>query len=180
MKTTATALLAVLWTTFAAANSYADTTKFDAAMQGLLGPYLSIHKALAADNGKGVGKAAKQIAKLAGKLNAKSVSGKHATHYATLPKKIKETATKLVAAKDLAAQREAFKLLSRPFAMWASMSNPAGISVVFCSMAKGSWLQNEKKIANPYYGKKMLRCGEVVGGAAKGHADGHMHKGHSR
>ena len=44
-------------------------------------------------------------------------------------------------------------------AMWATMSKPAGVNVVFCSMAKASWLQTDKKIRNPYYGKKMLTCG---------------------
>jgi len=31
-------------------------------------------------------------------------------------------------------------------------------------MAKGSWLQSGKEIKNPYYGKSMLACGEIVGG----------------
>jgi hypothetical protein len=28
-------------------------------------------------------------------------------------------------------------------------------------MADGSWLSDEKQIANPYYGKSMLSCGSV-------------------
>jgi hypothetical protein len=28
-------------------------------------------------------------------------------------------------------------------------------------MAKASWLQRDKQISNPYYGSKMLRCGEL-------------------
>ena len=46
-------------------------------------------------------------------------------------------------------QREAFKELSRPLAMWATMSKPAGLNVVFCSMAKGSWLQRDKTDRQP-------------------------------
>ncbi len=76
--------------------------------------------------------------------------------------------------KAIDKQRAAFKELSRPLAMWVTMSKPAGINVVFCSMAKGSWLQTDKQIANPYYGAKMLRCGEVVAGKHKGAAGGHM------
>ena len=44
------------------------------------------------------------------------------------------------------------------------MAKPKGVYVVFCSMAKGSWLQTGKEIRNPYDGKKMLTCGEIVGG----------------
>lgn len=156
----------------------AGTAKFDAAMQPLLAPYYQIHKALAGDTGKGVAKAAKKIGKLAGKIDPKTVTGKHAAHDKALPGKIKAAATKLSKAKGLAAQREAFKKLSQPMAMWVTMSKPAGVNVVFCSMAKGSWLQADKIIANPYYGAKMLRCGEIVGGKDKGTAGGHMKKGH--
>ena len=107
------------------------------------------------------------------------MKGKHAAHYKTLPQKVKAAAAKLARAKSIARQREAFKELSRPLAMWATMSKPAGVNVVFCSMAKGSWLQRDKKIANPYYGASMLRCGEVVSGKHKGTASGHMKHGHS-
>lgn len=156
----------------------ADTAAFDKSMGPLVTQYEAIQKALAADSTKGVTKAAKKIAKLAPKLKAKSVTGKHAAHYKGLPAKIKAAAQKLSKAKAIAEQRKAFMALSRPFAMWATMSKPAGINVVFCSMAKGSWLQRDKTIANPYYGAKMLRCGEVVSGKDKGTAGGHMKHGH--
>ena len=60
--------------------------------------------------------------------------------------------------------RETFKSLSKPMAMWGTMSKPQGIYVVYCPMAKGSWLQKGKEIRNPYHGHEMLRCGEIVGG----------------
>jgi hypothetical protein len=37
-----------------------------------------------------------------------------------------------------------------------------GTIVAFCSMTKKSWLQPKGEIGNPYYGKSMPRCGEVV------------------
>ena len=33
--------------------------------------------------------------------------------------------------------------------------------VAYCPMAKASWLQANDELANPYMGKKMLKCGEV-------------------
>ena len=41
---------------------------------------------------------------------------------------------------------------------------PKDVKVVFCSMAKGGWLQRGATIRNPYLGAPMLHCGEVVGG----------------
>jgi Cu(I)/Ag(I) efflux system membrane fusion protein len=40
---------------------------------------------------------------------------------------------------------------------------------IHCPMTKGNWLQTNDKIANPYYGKEMPTCGELVGkiGAAE-------------
>lgn len=160
--------------TASAASARADTSRFDAGMKPIAAQYAKIHKALAGDSTKGVQATAKTIAALAGKLDAKSVVGAHARHYAGLPAKIKAAALDLSKARAIDKQRAAFKALSRPLAMWATMSKPTGINVVFCSMARGSWLQRNKIIANPYYGAKMLRCGEVVAGEHKGAAGGHM------
>ena len=159
------------------AAARADTAKFDKAMEPVLAQYLKIHKALAGDTDKGVARAAAKIVKLTARLKPGTVSGKHAAHYKKLPAKIKAAAAKLAKAKGLAAQRKALKPLSQPLAMWATMSKVATVNVVFCSMARGSWLQREKVIANPYYGSKMLRCGEIISGKDKGTRGGHM-KGH--
>ena len=37
--------------------------------------------------------------------------------------------------------------------------NPLKISVAFCPMAPGRWLQEGKIIHNPYFGSEMLTCG---------------------
>jgi len=179
MKTKKATLALMLSVLMLPALAKANTAAFDKAMAPIVAEYETIHKALAGDTEDGVARAAKKIAKLAGKVDAKSVTGKHAAHNKHLPMKIKAAATKLSKAKGIAKQRKAFMELSRPLAMWATMSKPAGINVVFCSMAKGSWLQRDKKIANPYYGAKMLRCGEVVSGQHKGASDGHMKSGHT-
>jgi Cu(I)/Ag(I) efflux system membrane fusion protein len=167
-------IVAVFVFTLIAAAARADTRRFDAGMRPITAQYARIHEALAGDSTAGVQAAGKKIAALAGKLDARSVSGKHARHYAALPGKIGAAALGLSKARTLATQRAAFKELSRPLALWATMSRPAGINVVYCSMARGSWLQTERKIANPYYGARMLRCGEVVAGRDRGAAGGHM------
>ncbi len=144
----------------------ADTAAFDAGMKPIVAPYLEIHDALASDRFEGVPKRARAIERAAKKLDPSTVTGEHAEHYKTLPEKIAAAARALASAKDIASAREAFKTLSRPIAMWTQMSAPEGLHVVFCSMAKASWVQKGEDVRNPYYGKKMLTCGEVLGGLA--------------
>lgn len=152
------------------------TDAFDKGMEPILKSYLAIQGALAGDSIKGVHAAAKRIAADVKELDANSVTGEHAMHYKDLPTKLGRAAAAVAAATDIAAARAAFKELSKPMAMWGTMSKPKGVVVMFCSMAKGSWLQKKGDTRNPYYGSKMLGCGEVVGGDAgeMGHM-GHKH-----
>lgn len=147
-----------------ATHARAGTAKFDAQMQPVLEAYLPIPKALAQDHTRGVAGAAKKIEKLAKKLDPSTVTGKHAEHFKDIPADLQAAARNMAKAGDIGAMREALKELSKPMAMWATMSEPEGISVVYCSMAPGSWLQRGTKIHNPYYGAKMPHCGEIVAG----------------
>lgn len=161
MRTVAKGLLAivvVLW----AAQSRADTKEFDKQMESVVDVYLKIHELLADDKFKGVPELARAVAEKARRLNPKAVKGKHAAHYAKLPDKIVKSAKDMEGAKGLKGIRAVFKELSKPFAMWATMSQPQKIYVIYCPMAKGSWLQRDREIRNPYHGHEMLECGEIV------------------
>jgi len=164
------ALLAVTATARAAGPS----DRFDAVVRRMLEEYVKVHRSLAADTTRAVGPAARALEKLASELQAAPTGARHADKYRALPAKIRLAAQHLSQARSLPAAREAMKELSRPFALWAALAQPADFNVVYCSMAKASWLQREAAIRNPYYGAQMLRCGEVVSGPAKGQADGHM------
>ncbi|MDY6951652.1 MAG: DUF3347 domain-containing protein, partial [Thermodesulfobacteriota bacterium] len=122
------------------------TDQFDRAMAPLLEEYLKIHDALAADKTDGVKTAAEQIVILAAKVDPNTVTGEHEDHYRQVPMKIKKAAQKFARGKNLGAMRKAFEGLSRPMAMWATMSKPKGVYVVFCSMANASWLQKGKAV----------------------------------
>lgn len=156
--------LVLLMTGTLAAQARAGTANFDAQMKPVLEAYLPIPKVLAADSTRGVTDAAEKIEKLAGKLDPSSVTGKHARHYKNVPAKLEAAARKMAGATDIATMREGLKELSKPMAMWATMSEPEGISVVYCSMARGSWLQRGTRIHNPYHGARMPHCGEIVAG----------------
>lgn len=137
---------------------------FDKAMEPILKDYLTIQGALVGDTIKGVESASTSIVTASKKLDPNSVTGEHAEHYRDLPAKLEKAAAALAAAMNINEARDAFKELSKPMAMWGTMSKPKDVVVMFCSMAKASWLQKKGETRNPYMGSKMPGCGEIVGG----------------
>lgn len=76
-------------------------------------------------------------------------------------------ASKIIVTADLEAQRTAFSALSNDFISLAKKSglNNGQLYVDFCPMAmndKGAyWISDDSSIRNPYFGEKMMTCGEV-------------------
>jgi Cu(I)/Ag(I) efflux system membrane fusion protein len=134
-------------------------------MDSILAEYLQIHGALAADGTEGIKPAAEVIHRLAGKLDVQQAPEEHAAHYAGITEQLAAGCAGLLGAPDIAATREAFKALSRPISRWVELAKPAGMSVMYCPMAKAGWVQRGSEVANPYYGSEMLTCGERVGGS---------------
>lgn len=112
--------------------------------------YLAIQRELAKDSLKGVADHSSAL--------ATAVRGDPEKK---LPLEVAKQAEALSKAKDLKATREAFKPLSASLVKYLA-DHPAGKGVyreAYCPMAKASWLQTEKEVRNPFYGKSMLDCG---------------------
>lgn len=77
--------------------------------------------------------------------------------------KIATGAGDLADATDVAWAREAFYDLSKPMVRLNGLLAGPKMNVVYCSMARKSWLQRHETIANPYHGQAMSGCGEIVG-----------------
>ena len=81
---------------------------------------------------------------------------------------IAASAAQITAASDIEAQRTAFSKLSNDMIAQVKKSGLSSgeLYVEYCPMAfndKGaSWLSSSKEIRNPYFGEKMLNCGEVT------------------
>ena len=75
--------------------------------------------------------------------------------------------TAMLGEKDIEKKRESFEMISSAFYDLVRTVRPAGVTAFYqyCPMAfndKGAyWLSNADSIRNPYFGKKMLTCGEV-------------------
>lgn len=99
-------------------------------------------------------------------------------------------ADKIARASDLAVARAAFQPISQGLEQLIKTVGTSGEHDVYkmsCPMAfdnkGGAWLQNNKNLANPYFGSMMYRCGTLKGklvesgkASHKGHGD---HSGHS-
>jgi Cu(I)/Ag(I) efflux system membrane fusion protein len=128
-----------------------------AAVSGIVPVYNQISADLAADK-------LDAIAALSGDL------GKQAQALEGKPGIAKVTAALPgLARNDLATVRQSFKNVSDGVIeyMRSDATTQTGSVIVFCPMAfndKGAlWVQAEGKIANPYYGASMLRCGNKLG-----------------
>jgi Protein of unknown function (DUF3347) len=131
------------------ALSNADAVR--SADASVLDSYQKIQLALAADTLKDVPENAQAISKTV-----------KADREKRIPVEIAEKAERLGKAKDLEAAREEFKGLSTALISYLDKQNikGAGYQENYCPMVNASWLQKEKKINNPYFGKSMSTCGE--------------------
>ncbi len=123
----------------------------------LLGQYYSIHKSLASDSVNGVAASVAEIAKI-----SRQAAGTETQAKAQLLA-LSDTAAKFNSA-DLKSARNGFGDLSDKLIAYlkasGSKTNPP--FQFYCSMVKKNWLQPDRATRNPYYGKSMPTCGELV------------------
>jgi hypothetical protein len=122
----------------------------------MIEPYIAIATALSQDSVADLADAADQV-----KRGAASLAGKPGVA------RIVASADGL-GAEDLAGARRSFKTMSDGIVeyMRSEPASHAGRVLIHCPMAfanKGAlWVQSEGKIANPYHGSEMLRCGNKL------------------
>jgi Cu(I)/Ag(I) efflux system membrane fusion protein len=121
-------------------------------VQSVFDNYIKVRGALARDSVEGVASAGTAMVKA---VQADSMK--------MLPPKVAQQSEALAKAKDLEAARDAFKSLSESLISYVSDQKVAAgtYHVVYCPMAKASWLQTESTVINPYMGKAMIHCGQI-------------------
>jgi hypothetical protein len=119
---------------------------------GLVAPYLRIQTALADD---ALPPAKAEAAKIAAE----------AAHLGEQAKALGTAAVELGAAADLEKARAAFGRLTDALLKYAEATGTslgAELNVAFCPMVNQSWIQKGRPIVNPYGGKAMRSCGNIV------------------
>lgn len=145
---------------------------FNQSFTTLLNSYYSLKDALVASDTVKVNAAAADLVKNADSLQVNEIQGDTAGMIKETAQMFSQTISAsgnaLTSEKDLDAKRKEFEMITD--AMWSLTRTVqyGGQKVYYqyCPMAfdnKGAyWLSNSREIRNPYFGDKMLKCGEVA------------------
>ena len=144
-----------------AVSSPAQAAEMEAgALEKLVGLYVPMQEALAGDS---IATVKEQAAKVATEAEAILMTkGEKPSLEAIEGLEAVVAAAKATNAAEIKALREQFKALSRAVAQLVERQAVAGYGIYFCPMADAYWIQKSGAVKNPYYGAKMLGCGEVV------------------
>ncbi|APD08209.1 putative membrane fusion protein SilB [Flavobacteriaceae bacterium UJ101] len=109
---------------------------------------------------------AKNTLKLLNEIDENTLSDSAKSYWHTLKKELNTSLESILTSTDISIQRNHFKHLSKYLlAAIKAFGIEQNVYELFCPMVdddKGaSWLSNDHQILNPYYGSKMLKCGEV-------------------
>ncbi|MGE5519780.1 MAG: DUF3347 domain-containing protein [Candidatus Dadabacteria bacterium] len=148
----------------ASSSNAAATNETD----GLVTAYLQLKNALAADDGQGAANAADDLIKNVNTVHLSSANDSDKVNFQEITDDMKEMAEHISKnPKKIEHQREHFSMLSDDMDDLLNKKKPGKtLYKVFCPMYndnKGAyWYSETKEIRNPYLGKKMPGCGNVV------------------
>lgn len=151
-------------------SSYTYSEAFSLSMQNVLGAYFNLKDAFVAGDNAQVNTAGTTLKTLLDSLTLDEVQQKDSLGFFSIsgrPGDVVAEITGMLGETDLEKKRESFEMISNAMYDLLRVIKPAGTTVyyTFCPMAfdnKGAyWLSNTDSISNPYFGKKMLTCGEV-------------------
>ncbi|WP_091263475.1 DUF3347 domain-containing protein [Gillisia sp. Hel1_33_143] len=135
----------------------------DAKAEAILKDYFNLKDALVGDDNDKAKELGATLASTLGNFDASSYSDSEQQEL----KDIMEDATEHaehISESDIAHQREHFKIISKDVTdMVAITGTENTLYQLFCPMYDGgsNWLSMSKDVKNPYYGSKMLTCGEM-------------------
>ncbi len=136
-------------------------------LKDLLAPYLKIEDALVFSDAKSASTRTGDFTTALKNVNMELLKGDAHMKWMEHLKSM-ETASRLISStRDVEIQRAAFSQLTNAFYSSIKTFGVEGLDAYyqFCPMAfdnKGAfWISGEKEISNPYFGEKMLRCGET-------------------
>ncbi|SHI83645.1 efflux RND transporter periplasmic adaptor subunit [Halodesulfovibrio aestuarii] len=134
----------------------------------VLTAYIEISEALSKDDMEAARKGASRVISALTNVSRNGLSKQAISFWGKQEQKILQNITAMQEESDIATMREKFFAISKEL---LSLTERVGIALpgelyeVYCPMAFGNkgaiWLQQDEDIRNPYFGKSMLKCGEV-------------------
>lgn len=129
----------------------------------VLNAYYKLKNQLVAGNSSTTATAAADFKTAVEAVNNSNASAAEVKAFETVKQKLQSEAASIAATNDISKQREMFSSLSNNMISLAKATtlSDTEIYIDYCPMKKASWLSAEKAIKNPYYGNKMLTCGNL-------------------
>ncbi|TWI85068.1 Cu(I)/Ag(I) efflux system membrane fusion protein [Lacibacter cauensis] len=152
------------------AAGYAYSETFNQSMTNVLNAYYNLKDAFVASDTAKVNTAAVALKGLLDSLKLDEVKQFDSLGFTSIDGRAGDVAAEIsgmLGEKELEKKRESFEMVSNAFYDMVRVIKPTGATIYYqyCPMAfndKGAyWLSSADSIMNPYFGKKMLTCGEV-------------------
>ena len=127
--------------------------------------YLNIQQALADDDFQKAKTASASLVDTVKAVPTKGLDKSAKSHWDSSSASISKSLKAMADAKDIEALRHEFKGLTPLFVSAVEtfgMKSGSSAYLIHCPMANSDWVQKDKKTMNPYSGKEMQECGEVV------------------
>ena len=150
--------------------SYSNETdiKFKTQLGTFVNAYLKMKDAFVATDEKTVEKEAKKALSALKNIDMKLLNGDSHIEWMKLLKPIQENLNGIINMKGIEMKRSHFSIVSNKTTTSIEkfgIHTDEPVYLEFCPMAfdnKGAfWVSKDKEIKNPYFGDKMLKCGEV-------------------
>lgn len=148
-------------------ETYIIPNTFKEQLQNAYNSYIAIKNALIETNGEKAKEQATQFISEMKKINMELLSNEKAhKEWMLLLKTLKSSSEAIAGVTDVEQQRKQFKIVSDHLILAVEIFGiQETVYKQYCPMAdsdKGAyWLSKEKQVLNPYFGDKMLKCGEV-------------------
>jgi hypothetical protein len=129
--------------------------------------YIQMKDALVAASTEQARTAAQGLIASLGKIDEAALSGEQQRFFAEHSQMIRQHAEAIAGSDDIAAQRGQLDMLSESTysLVKAFGANEQTLYYQHCPMANndrgGNWISQTSEIKNPYFGEKMLKCGET-------------------
>lgn len=148
-------------------NTVAVPGKFTEQLSDFINQYFELKNSLVQSDFQLTKTSAKKIESVLSKIDLKLLDEEAHNAWTEQYSKLKKNIEQLQTANDIGKQREIFSALSNQIIQTVETFglNIETVFVAHCPMTSGDngayWLSEIEEINNPYFGDKMLRCGEV-------------------
>ena len=143
------------------------TDAFKSQLEQVFKAYIKLKDAFVGDDSSTASASAKKLLGVIKNVDMKQLTDNKAhNHWMTIAKEIRGSATSISEISDIEKQRNHFKHLSAHLSKGVKLFGVnQKVYEQFCPMADGNkgayWLSLDESIKNPYYGSKMLTCGDT-------------------